>query len=82
MFDIDVFTPIINPPEIAILGVGRIQKKPIVVNNKIQISNSMWLNLTFDHRVIDGHTAARFLQDLAKLLNDKTRLKSYIISSI
>lgn len=79
MFDIDSFTPIINPPEVAILGVGRIQRKPIVIDDEIKIANVMWLSLTFDHRVIDGHVAARFLQDLAKTLNDKEKILKLVI---
>jgi pyruvate dehydrogenase E2 component (dihydrolipoamide acetyltransferase) len=79
MFDIDAFTPIINPPEVAILGVGRIQRKPVVVGDEIKIANVMWLSLTFDHRVVDGHVAARFLQELAKTLNDKEKILKLVV---
>ncbi len=78
MFSIDAFTPIINPPEAAILGVGRIVKKPVVIEDNIRIGNVMWLSLTFDHRIMDGHVAAKFLQDLAQILNDKNKLKKYL----
>lgn len=65
MFEIDAFTPIINLPEVAILGVGRIVPKPVVVDldaETIAIRRMMALSLTFDHRVVDGAPAARFLQ--------------------
>ncbi len=61
MFDVDSFTPIINPPQIAILGVNRITEKPIVENKEIKISKVMTLSLTFDHRAVDGALAAKFL---------------------
>lgn len=62
MYDIDAFTPIINPPESAILGVGRIIAKPVVVNGEVVVRERMALSLSFDHRVVDGAPAARFLQ--------------------
>jgi len=61
MFDVDSFTPIINPPQIAILGVNRITEKPIVENKEIKISKVMTLSLAFDHRAVDGALAAKFL---------------------
>jgi len=62
MYEIDAFTPIINLPEAAILGAGRIQPKPVVHNGEI-VTRPMWtLSLTFDHRLVDGAPAARFLQ--------------------
>jgi pyruvate dehydrogenase E2 component (dihydrolipoamide acetyltransferase) len=70
MFDIDAFTPIINLPEIAILGVGRIQDKPAVFNGDICIRKLMWLSLTFDHRLVDGGPASRFLQYIKQLVED------------
>lgn len=69
-FGIDTFTPIINPPQVAILGVGRIVEKPIVKEEEIQIRAMMSLSLTFDHRAIDGVPAAEFLQFLAKAIED------------
>jgi len=68
MFGVDEFTPIINPPESAILGVGRIAEKPVVVNGDIAIKPMMQLTLSFDHRAIDGATAAKFLQTLKKII--------------
>src|SRR5262245_49716988 len=64
MFKIDSFTPIINLPQCAILGVGRIAREPAVVNDQIVPRDQMTLSLTFDHRVVDGAPAARFLNDL------------------
>ena len=69
-FGIDAFTPIINPPESAILGVGRILKKPVVHNDEIVIRSMLTLSLTFDHRVIDGAPAAQFLQTVASYIQD------------
>ena len=69
-FGIDAFTPIINPPESAILGVGRIVKKPVVHNDEIAIRSMLTLSLTFDHRVIDGAPAAQFLQTIAGYIQD------------
>jgi len=78
MYNVDCFTPIINPPEVAILGVGRIYKEPVVIGDELKIANVMCLSLTFDHRVIDGHTAAMFLKDLADVLSSKEKLKGVI----
>ncbi|WP_042146752.1 dihydrolipoamide acetyltransferase family protein [Paucisalibacillus sp. EB02] len=70
MYAIDGFTPIINPPETAILGVGRIAEKPVVVNGQIEVRPMMVLSLSFDHRVIDGAPAAEFLTELKESLED------------
>ncbi len=69
-FGIDAFTPIINPPESAILGVGRILKKPVVHEDEIVIRSMLTLSLTFDHRVIDGAPAAQFLQTVSDYIQD------------
>jgi pyruvate dehydrogenase E2 component (dihydrolipoamide acetyltransferase) len=69
-FGIDAFTPIINPPESAILGVGRVLKKPVVHNDEIAIRSMLTLSLTFDHRVVDGAPAAQFLQTVAGYIQD------------
>ena len=70
MYDIDALTPIINPPEAAILGVGRIQSKPVVCDGEI-VARQMWmLSLAFDHRVVDGAPAARFLQRIKQLVEN------------
>ncbi|WP_281165370.1 dihydrolipoamide acetyltransferase family protein [Liquorilactobacillus sicerae] len=64
------FTPVINWPEVAILGLGRIIKAPMVVEDQLQIAYVMKLSLSFDHRVIDGATAQRALNRLKELLED------------
>ncbi len=65
-FGIDAFTPIINWPQCAILGVGRIEKLPAVVEGQIVARDRLTLSLTFDHRLVDGAPAARFLQALVR----------------
>ena len=62
------FTPIINFPEVAILGVGRSQKKQIFINGKFQIRTMLPISLSYDHRIIDGAEAARFNNDLKENL--------------
>jgi len=67
-YGIDAFTPIINPPESAILGVGRIVEKPVAESGQVVIRPTMWLSLSFDHRVLDGAPAARFLSRIRELV--------------
>ncbi|MCB0214415.1 MAG: 2-oxo acid dehydrogenase subunit E2, partial [Anaerolineae bacterium] len=62
-------TPIINPPEVAILGCGRIEPKPVVVKGKVKVRPVLPLSLSFDHRLLDGVAAAQFLSHLKTLLN-------------
>ncbi|MDO3679267.1 dihydrolipoamide acetyltransferase family protein [Paenibacillus ehimensis] len=64
------FTPIINFPEVAILGTGRISEKPVVKNGEIVIAPVMALSLSFDHRIIDGATAQNFMNYIKQLLAD------------
>ncbi|NVM29817.1 MAG: 2-oxo acid dehydrogenase subunit E2 [Candidatus Helarchaeota archaeon] len=70
MFGIEVFTPIINPPEAAILGIGKMIQKPMVKDGRIRISPMMILSLTHDHRVMDGVDAANFLAEMKALLEN------------
>jgi pyruvate dehydrogenase E2 component (dihydrolipoamide acetyltransferase) len=65
---IDLFTPIINPPQVAILGVGMVQRRPVVVGDALAIRPSVYLCLVFDHRALDGVPAANFLQEVQRLL--------------
>jgi pyruvate dehydrogenase E2 component (dihydrolipoamide acetyltransferase) len=74
MFAIDAFTPIINQPESAILGVGRIQDKPVAVNGALEIRPMMTLSLSFDHRAMDGAPAAAFLTELKQVLENPFEL--------
>jgi len=69
-YGIDAFTPIINLPECAILGVGRIAPRPAVVDGQLAVRQRLWLSLTFDHRLVDGAPAARFLQRIAQLVEE------------
>ncbi|MEH7177336.1 dihydrolipoamide acetyltransferase family protein [Neobacillus vireti] len=64
------FTPVINHPEVAILGVGRIAEKPIVRDGEIVAAPVLALSLSFDHRMIDGATAQNALNHIKRLLND------------
>lgn len=68
MFEIDAFTPIINLPECAILGVGRLNSKPVVRDGQICVRTMLTLSLTFDHRLNDGAPSARFLQRIKVLV--------------
>ena len=70
MYDIDAFTPLINLPEAAILGAGRIQPKPVVRDDEIVVRQMWTLSLVFDHRLVDGAPAARFLQRVKQLVEN------------
>ena len=65
---VEFFTPIINFPESAILGVGTIKEKPVARSGKIKIRKMLPLSLTYDHRIVDGAQAARFMNDLIERL--------------
>lgn len=64
---VDLFTPIINPPQVAILGVGRIQPRPLVIDNRLAVVPTAYLCLVFDHRAVDGYPAGLFLKELRDL---------------
>ena len=70
MYDVEFFVPIINPPESAILAVGKVEKKPVVINDAIAIRSMMRLCLAYDHRVLDGVVAAQFLQSIKGVLEN------------
>ncbi|MEM1587611.1 MAG: dihydrolipoamide acetyltransferase family protein [Candidatus Bathyarchaeia archaeon] len=74
LYDVEVFIPIINPPQTGILGIGKIKKKPIVINDQILIKPIAILTLVFDHRVVDGVPAAKFLQKIKNLIENPTEL--------
>jgi pyruvate dehydrogenase E2 component (dihydrolipoamide acetyltransferase) len=67
-FEVDAFTPIINPPQAAILGIGRVRKQPVAGDNGVEIGQVTTLSLTIDHRINDGAPAARFLARVEQLL--------------
>jgi len=70
MFQVDGVTPILKSPETGILGIGRVKAKPAVYNGQIAIRSMMFLNLTFDHQIVDGAPAAEFLQAVARYLEN------------
>ena len=70
MYDVDAFTPVINLPEAAILGVGRIAPKVVPRGTEIVVRQLWTLSLVFDHRLVDGAPAARFLQYIKQLIEE------------
>ena len=70
MYDVDAFTPVINLPEAAILGMGRIAPKVVAYKGEIAIRPMMTLSLVFDHRLTDGAPAARFLQAIKQMVEE------------
>ncbi|MDR9438674.1 MAG: 2-oxoglutarate dehydrogenase complex dihydrolipoyllysine-residue succinyltransferase [Halomonas sp.] len=67
-------TPILNPPQTAILGMHKIQERPMAVNGKVEIRPMMYLAVSYDHRMIDGKDAVQFLVTMKELLEDPSRL--------
>jgi len=78
MYDIDAFTPVINLPEAAILGVGRIAPKAVPHGDQIVIRQMWTLSLVFDHRLVDGAPAAKFLQMIKSLIEDPSMMMMYM----
>jgi pyruvate dehydrogenase E2 component (dihydrolipoamide acetyltransferase) len=70
MLGVDGFTPILNPPETGILGVGRIVEKPAVKDGEIAVRKMMTLSLTFNHMTTDGAPAMAFLRELGDMLEN------------
>jgi 2-oxoglutarate dehydrogenase E2 component (dihydrolipoamide succinyltransferase) len=67
-------TPILNPPQSAILGMHKIQERPMAVNGEVVILPMMYLALSYDHRIVDGRDAVQFLVAIKELLEDPSRL--------
>jgi 2-oxoglutarate dehydrogenase E2 component (dihydrolipoamide succinyltransferase) len=67
-------TPILNAPQSGILGMHKIQERPVVINGKIEIRPMMYLALSYDHRIVDGKEAVTFLVRVKELLEDPERL--------
>ncbi len=70
MYEVDAFTPVINMPEVAILGVGRIAPKAVPYHGEVAVRSMMTLSLVFDHRLVDGAPAARFLQYVKQVIEE------------
>ena len=75
-YGVDIFTPILNPPQSSILGIGRIAERPIAKQGALSVAQTCWLSLTFDHRVADGVPAASVLESIAKRMADGNYLCS------
>ncbi len=73
-YDIDAFTPIIDPPQVAILGLGRAAEKPVVHEGEIAVRSMMHLSVTFDHRALDGIPVAEFMRSLGNRLESPQSL--------
>lgn len=67
-------TPILNPPQTAILGMHKIQERPVAIDGKVKIRPMMYLALSYDHRMIDGKEAVQFLVTIKELLEDPARI--------
>jgi pyruvate dehydrogenase E2 component (dihydrolipoamide acetyltransferase) len=74
-FKVDLFIPVINPPETAILALGQIKKKPVVVDDKIEVRSMMMASCAVDHRVLDGAPAGQFLEALKDYLENPFFMK-------
>lgn len=73
-YGVDLFAPVINPPQCAILGYGRTSDKPVVIGKEVRVTSMTTLSLVFDHRIVDGVPAAQFLQRVKELLEDPAKL--------
>ncbi|MFC4258938.1 2-oxoglutarate dehydrogenase complex dihydrolipoyllysine-residue succinyltransferase [Marinobacter lacisalsi] len=69
-----ISTPILNPPQTAILGMHKIQERPMAVNGQVEILPMMYLALSYDHRMIDGKEAVQFLVAIKEMIEDPTRI--------
>ncbi len=69
-----ISTPILNPPQTAILGMHKIQERPMAVDGKVEILPMMYLALSYDHRLIDGKEAVQFLVAVKNFIEDPARL--------
>jgi pyruvate dehydrogenase E2 component (dihydrolipoamide acetyltransferase) len=73
-YGIQFFTPILNPPEAAIFGVGQTELQPVLEEGRFALRERLPLGLTFDHRMTDGAPAARFLQSVLRFLGNTDAL--------
>ena len=73
MFGSLLSTPILNPPQVGILGLHKIQDRPVAVNGQVVIRPMMYIALTYDHRIVDGSEAVQFLVRIKELVEDPGR---------
>jgi pyruvate dehydrogenase E2 component (dihydrolipoamide acetyltransferase) len=78
MFGVTSITPIINPPQACILGVGRIEERAVVVNNQVTVGRTMSCTLAADHRVVDGATGAELLGEIRRLIEDPVAMALHL----
>ena len=74
-YGVDLFAPVINPPQCAILGFGRTSERPVIVEKQVRAASVTTLSLVFDHRIVDGVPAAQYLQRVKELLEDPKKLE-------
>ena len=67
-------TPIINPPQSAVLGLHRIEDRPVAINGQVEIRPMMYIALSYDHRLIDGREAVTALKIIKEAIEDPTRM--------
>ena len=77
MFGVDAGTPILNPGEAGILAIGAVRRQPWEHRGEIALRDVMTLSLSFDHRVVDGEQASRFLTDVGGILSEPGRAMLY-----
>ena len=70
MFGSLLSTPILNPPQVGILGLHKIQERPVAINGQVVIRPMMYIALTYDHRIVDGSEAVQFLVRIKELVED------------
>lgn len=70
MYGVERFTPPVNVPQCAALGIGQLAPQPMMINGELAVRHVVSLSLTFDHRAVDGGPAARFLQHVVQLVED------------
>jgi len=73
-YGVELFAPVINPPQCAILGFGRTSERPVIIEKQVRAASVTTLSLVFDHRIVDGVPAARFLQRVKEFLEDPGKL--------
>jgi len=73
-YGVELFAPVINPPQCAILGFGRTSEKPVVIEKQVRVASVTTISLVFDHRIVDGVPAAQYLQRVKELLEDPKKL--------